>query len=91
METNGHSIPEEIRDIEYLYTSRFCKYIHMKTARSALPAYISWPLFYLFQEKLHFHTVVPFIGFWVEGTAYEFAKTEFKEVETFRQEAKRTC
>lgn len=32
METNGHSIPEEIRDIEYLYTSRFWMYVHMETA-----------------------------------------------------------
>lgn len=63
----------------------------MKTARAAFPAYISWPLIYLFQEKQNFHTVVPLIEFWVEGTASEFVKTEFKEVQTFRQEAKRTC
>lgn len=34
---------------------------------------------------------VPILGIGVKGTAYERVKTELKEVETFRQEADRTC
>lgn len=36
-------------------------------------------------------TSVPILRIGVKGTAYECVKTELKDVETFRQEADRTC